>query len=113
MAKQIKRGDEIIVISGSHKGERGKILEVQRDKNRVLIEGVNLVKKHQRKTKLKLRINLKRQKQRKQKRQLKTLLSRSRVSKSQQPKLRKRRLRNLLKRSQFRMLQRVIMIHLR
>ena len=50
MAKQIKRGDEVIVISGSHKGERGKILEVQRDKNRVLVEGVNLVKKHQRKT---------------------------------------------------------------
>lgn len=50
MAKQIKRGDDVIVISGSNKGERGKVLELQREKNRVLVEGVNLVKKHQRKT---------------------------------------------------------------
>ncbi|MFP6854136.1 MAG: 50S ribosomal protein L24 [Opitutales bacterium] len=50
MAKQIKRGDDIVVISGSNKGARGKVLEVQREKNRVLVEGVNLVKKHQRKT---------------------------------------------------------------
>ena len=50
MAKLIKRGDEVVVISGSHKGERGKVLEVQRVKNRVLVEGANLMKKHQRKT---------------------------------------------------------------
>ncbi len=50
MAKRIKRGDEVVVISGSHKGERGKVLEVQLAKERVLVEGVNLVKKHQRKT---------------------------------------------------------------
>jgi len=50
MAKRIKRGDEVVVISGSHKGERGKVLEVQLAKDRVLVEGVNLVKKHQRKT---------------------------------------------------------------
>ena len=50
MAKRIKRGDEVIVISGSNKGGRGKVLEVQQDKNRILVEGVNLVKKHQRKT---------------------------------------------------------------
>ena len=50
MTKIIKRGDEVVVISGSHKGERGKVLEIQRVKNRVLVEGVNLIKKHQRKT---------------------------------------------------------------
>ena len=50
MAKRIKRGDEVVVISGSHKGQRGKVLEIQVSNNRVLVEGVNLVKKHQRKT---------------------------------------------------------------
>lgn len=50
MAKSIKRGDEVVVISGSHKGNRGKVLEVQHNKNRVLVEGVNLIKKHQKKT---------------------------------------------------------------
>ena len=50
MAKAIKRGDEVVVISGSHKGKRGKVLEVQHGNNRVLVEGVNLIKKHQKKT---------------------------------------------------------------
>ena len=50
MANKIKKGDEVIVISGDHKGKKGKILEVIRSQNRVLIEGVNLVKKHERKT---------------------------------------------------------------
>ena len=50
MLKGIKRGDEVVVISGVHKGERGKVLEIQRVSNRILVEGVNLVKKHQRKT---------------------------------------------------------------
>ena len=50
MSKKIKRGDEVVVISGVHKGERGKVLEIQHAKNRILVEGINLVKKHQRKT---------------------------------------------------------------
>ena len=50
MSKGIKRGDEVVVITGVHKGERGKVLEIQRVNNRILVEGVNLVKKHQRKT---------------------------------------------------------------
>ena len=51
MANKIKKGDEVVVISGDHKGSsKGKILEVIRAKNRVLVEGVNLVKKHERKT---------------------------------------------------------------
>lgn len=50
MAKRIKRGDEVVVISGEHKGRKGKVLEVDRMKNRVIVEGVNLVKRHERKT---------------------------------------------------------------
>lgn len=50
MASKLKKGDEVIVIAGDHKGSKGKILEVIRSKNRVLVEGVNLVKKHERKT---------------------------------------------------------------
>jgi len=40
----------VVVIAGDHKGSKGKILEFLRDKNRVLVEGVNLVKKHEKKT---------------------------------------------------------------
>lgn len=47
---KLKKGDEVVVITGDHKGSKGKILQVIRTKNRVLIEGVNLVKKHERKT---------------------------------------------------------------
>ena len=50
MAIKLKKGDEVIVITGDHKGSKGKILEVIRTKNRVLIEGINIVKKHERKT---------------------------------------------------------------
>ena len=50
MANKIKKGDEVVVIAGDHKGSKGKILEFLRDKNRVLVEGVNLVKKHEKKT---------------------------------------------------------------
>ena len=50
MASKFKKGVEVVIISGDHKGKKGKILQVHRSKNRVLIEGVNLVKKHERKT---------------------------------------------------------------
>ena len=50
MANKIKKGDEVVVISGDHKGRKGKILQVIRAKNRVIVEGVNLIKKHERKT---------------------------------------------------------------
>ena len=46
----VKKGDEVVVVAGTQRGQRGKILEVQRHKNRVLIEGVNLVKKNTRPT---------------------------------------------------------------
>ena len=45
MAK-IKRNDQIIVIAGKDKGKRGRVLRVISDKNRVLVEGVGMIKKH-------------------------------------------------------------------
>jgi len=42
----IKKGDTVIVISGESKGQKGRVLEVKRDKNRALVEGVNMVSKH-------------------------------------------------------------------
>ena len=50
MSKKIKKGEEVIVIAGDHKGKKGKILQVLRAKNRVIVEGVNLLKKHERKS---------------------------------------------------------------
>lgn len=43
---KIKSGDTVKVIAGDHKGSEGKVLEVLRDKNKAIVEGVNLVKKH-------------------------------------------------------------------
>ena len=43
----LKVGDKVIVIAGSNKGKEGTIKKVLKRENRVIIEGVNLVKKHQ------------------------------------------------------------------
>ena len=43
---RIKSGMIVKVIRGNHKGKEGKILRVINDKNRVIVEGVNLIKKH-------------------------------------------------------------------
>ena len=42
----IKKGDTVRVIAGDSNGSEGKVLEIQKDKNRAIVEGVNLVKKH-------------------------------------------------------------------
>ena len=47
MAAKIRRDDEVIVLAGKDKGKRGKVLKVDTAKNRVFVEGVNIVKKHQ------------------------------------------------------------------
>ena len=47
MAKRIKRGQEVVVIAGSEKGKRGKVLSVKYDTHRILVEGIKIVKKHQ------------------------------------------------------------------
>ena len=46
----VKKGDQVEVISGNHKGAVGKILQVLPKKSQVLIEGVRLIKKHTRKS---------------------------------------------------------------
>ena len=46
----VKKGDQVRVISGNHSGSVGKILQVLPKKERVLIEGVRLIKKHVRKS---------------------------------------------------------------
>ena len=47
MARKIRRDDEIVVITGKDKGKSGKVVKVLTGENRVIVEGVNLVKKHQ------------------------------------------------------------------
>ena len=42
----IKKGDNVFVITGESKGKRGRVLEVNREKQRAIVEGVNLVSKH-------------------------------------------------------------------
>jgi large subunit ribosomal protein L24 len=46
MKLKIKTGDIVRVIAGDHKGEEGKILKVDREKNKAIVEGVNMVSKH-------------------------------------------------------------------
>jgi large subunit ribosomal protein L24 len=43
---QIRRGDRVKVIRGNHRGQEGTVLRVDREKNRVVVEGVNLRKRH-------------------------------------------------------------------
>ena len=43
---KIKVGDNVRVITGSNKGKEGKVLKVLRNENRVLVDGVNIIKKH-------------------------------------------------------------------
>lgn len=43
---KIKSGDTVKVIAGDHKGSEGKVLQIIKEKDRVLVEGVNLVSKH-------------------------------------------------------------------
>ena len=46
----VKKNDEVVVLTGTQQGKRGKVLEVLRDRSRVIIEGVNFIKKSSRKT---------------------------------------------------------------
>jgi large subunit ribosomal protein L24 len=46
MAAKIRRNDEIIVITGKDKGKRGKVQSVLTGKDKVIVEGINMVKKH-------------------------------------------------------------------
>jgi large subunit ribosomal protein L24 len=48
MPARIKRGDRVVVIAGKDRGKRGEVRHVDHKHDRVVVEGVNLVKKHQR-----------------------------------------------------------------
>jgi large subunit ribosomal protein L24 len=48
MAARIKKGDTVIVITGRDKGRSGEVIEMRRDDGRVLVRGINMVKRHQR-----------------------------------------------------------------
>ncbi len=43
---KIKSGDTVRVIAGDHLGSEGKVLKVLKDKNKAIVEGVNMIKKH-------------------------------------------------------------------
>ena len=46
----VKRGDQVVVIAGTEKGKRGKIISVLTGKQRVIVEGVKMIKRHMRKS---------------------------------------------------------------
>ncbi|MCB1053487.1 MAG: 50S ribosomal protein L24 [Acidobacteria bacterium] len=48
MALKIKKGDTVVITVGKDRDRRGKVLAVMPAKNRVLVEGLNMIKKHQR-----------------------------------------------------------------
>jgi len=50
MPARIRQGDEVIVIGGKDRGKRGKVLRTEPKKERVYVEGLNIVKRHQRPT---------------------------------------------------------------
>ncbi len=45
--RKLRKGDEIIVIAGKDKGKRGTVTRMVADKDRVVVDGINTVKKHQ------------------------------------------------------------------
>jgi large subunit ribosomal protein L24 len=50
MAAKIRKGDKVVVITGSDKGRTGEVIEVRPKEGRVLVRGVNMVTRHQRQT---------------------------------------------------------------
>ena len=46
----VKKNDEVVVLSGSNRGKRGRVIAVHGKKQRVLVEGVRMIKRHMRKS---------------------------------------------------------------
>ena len=44
--QRLQKGDQVVVISGKDKGKKGKVMRLFTEENRVIVEGVNLVKRH-------------------------------------------------------------------
>lgn len=50
MASKIKKGDTVVVLTGRSKGVKGEVLKINKDENRAIVAGVNMVKRHTRPT---------------------------------------------------------------
>ncbi len=50
MAAKIRKGDKVVVMSGRDKGRTGEVVEVRPSQSRVVVRGVNMVKRHQKQT---------------------------------------------------------------
>jgi large subunit ribosomal protein L24 len=50
MKRHVKKGDEVVVLSGKDKGKRGRIIAVLPKKSRVIVEGAQMIKRHTRKS---------------------------------------------------------------
>lgn len=46
----VKKNDEVVVIAGADKGKRGRVIAIEGKKQRVIVEGVHMIKKHMRKS---------------------------------------------------------------
>jgi large subunit ribosomal protein L24 len=47
MASKIRKGDKVVVLAGRDKGKRGQVVQVMPKENRAIVQGVNMVKRHQ------------------------------------------------------------------
>ena len=50
MAARIRKGDKVVMLTGRDKGRTGEVIEVRPTDNRVLVRGINMVKRHQKQT---------------------------------------------------------------
>ena len=48
MAARIKKGDQVVVLAGKYRGRAGRVLRVYPKKDRVVVEGINMIKRHTR-----------------------------------------------------------------
>ena len=48
MPARIRKGDQVMIISGKDRGKQGRVLRVEPKKDRLFVEGLNIVKRHQR-----------------------------------------------------------------
>ena len=46
----VRKGDEVVLIAGTERGKRGKVITILSAKQRLIVEGVNMIKRHQRKS---------------------------------------------------------------
>ncbi len=47
--RHVKKGDEVVILAGTERGKRGKIIEVLVKKERVIVEGLKMIKRHTKK----------------------------------------------------------------